>query len=75
MKAESPIDVTESGIVTLVRDSHQEKAIVPIVDTESGIVMLVRDTHPKKALLPIDVIWFGITIDVGFPKQDIIVPF
>ena len=35
--------VTLSGIVTLVRDVHEAKALSPMLVTLSGIVTLVRD--------------------------------
>ena len=38
--------VTLSGIVTLVRDVHREKALLPMLVTLSGIVTLVRDLQP-----------------------------
>ena len=37
--------VTLSGIVTLVRDLHSEKAHFPMLVTLSGIVTLVRDVQ------------------------------
>ena len=37
--------VTLSGIVTLVRDLHPEKARSPMLVTLSGIVTLVRDVQ------------------------------
>ena len=42
--------VTESGIVTLVSEVHQEKTPSPMLVTESGIVTLVRSEQLLKAL-------------------------
>ena len=41
LKANSPIEVIESGIVTEERDVQEEKASLAIVVTESGIVYAV----------------------------------
>ncbi len=38
--AQSPIDVTESGMVMLVRLLHPENALSPMEMTESGMVTL-----------------------------------
>ena len=40
--AHSPIVVTLSGMVMLVRPSQPENALLPIFETLSGMVMLVR---------------------------------
>ena len=50
-----PIEVTELGIVTLVKPLHSQKAERPIVLTELGMVMLVKPLQPQKAELPIEV--------------------
>ena len=42
LNAKFPIEVTLSGIVTLVRLSHPQNASSPIEVTLSGIVTLVR---------------------------------
>ena len=42
--------VTLFGIVTLVRDVHQEKASSPMLVTPFWIVTLVRDSQLPKAL-------------------------
>jgi hypothetical protein len=42
MNAESPIDVTPSGIITLARFQHLMNALSPIDVTLVGIVTLVR---------------------------------
>ena len=47
-KAESPILVTESGIVTLVRLEHPLKASLLIEVIESGIFILLRLVQPEK---------------------------
>ena len=43
----SPIEVTLSGIVTLVNDEHPLNP--PIEVTPSGITTLVSDEHPSNA--------------------------
>ena len=42
LNAESPILVTPSGIVTLVKLKHAQNAYSPILVTLSGIVILSR---------------------------------
>ena len=44
--AEEPIEVTLSGIVTLVRLEQPKNAEEPMLVTLSGIVMLVRLVQP-----------------------------
>ena len=39
------MEVTESGMVTLVRESHQGNAQSPMEITESGMVMLAREVQ------------------------------
>ena len=55
-KADSPIDVTASGIVTEVKAVQRTKALVPIEVTAAGISTEVRDVHPEKVLAPTEVI-------------------
>ena len=50
-KAQSPILVTELGIVTEVRLLQLKKAQPPILVTELGIVTEVRPLHRKYLLL------------------------
>ena len=54
------MDVTESGIITLVNPVHPENALSPMDVTESGIITLVNPVHPENALSPMDVTEFGI---------------
>ena len=49
LNAFSPIAVTLSGIVTLVRLEQDKNAPYPIAVTLSGIVTLVRLSHQKNA--------------------------
>ena len=55
--------VTLSGIVTLVRDVHSEKARSPMLVTLFGIVTLVRDEQSQKAFSPMLVTPSAITAD------------
>ena len=48
MKAQSPILVTLSGIVTLVRDLQSRKAPLPMLVTPFGIITLVKEEHLLK---------------------------
>lgn len=45
-KAVPSIEVTLSGIVTLVKEEHLSKAQYPIEVTLLGIVMLVNEVQP-----------------------------
>ena len=65
LKAFSPIEVTEEGIVICVNDEQPEKAKSPIEVTEEGIVICVNDEHPLKAPSPIEVTEEGIVIFVN----------
>ena len=64
--ADSPIEVTLSGIVTLANDSQPSNARSPIEVTPSGITMLVSDLQPWNAQLSIEVTPSGITTLVMF---------
>ena len=44
-----PIEVTELGIVTLVKPLQPEKASLPIEVTELGMETLVKPLQPLKA--------------------------
>ena len=37
------MEVTESGMLTVIRESQEENALSPMEVTESGMVMLVRE--------------------------------
>ena len=52
-KAESPIEVTLEGIVTLVKPLQPEKAYSPIDVTLEGKVTLVKPLQFSKAYSPI----------------------
>ena len=56
----SPMLVTPSGMLMLVRDSHQENAEFPMFVTLSGMLMLVRDLHQENAEFPMFVTVFGM---------------
>ena len=43
------MEVTEPGMVMLVRPEHPKKALPPMEVTESGMVMLVRLEQSEKA--------------------------
>ena len=43
LKTSSPIEVTESGIMMMVRESQPSKAHFPRDATDFGIVMVVRE--------------------------------
>ena len=45
-KTPPPIDVTDSGIVKVVKDVQAEKTLSPIVVTEDGISKEVKPVHP-----------------------------
>ena len=62
--AESPIDVTVSGIVILVSPLQPLNAESPIDVTVSGIVILVSPLQPQNTEEPIDVTLLGITRSV-----------
>ena len=64
LKAFSPIEVTEEGIVICVNDEQPSKAPFPIEVTEEGIsnVICVNDEHPEKALFSIEATEEGIVI-------------
>ena len=64
-KAELPILVTPSGIVTEVKPVQPEKAELPILVTPSGIVTEVKPVQPEKAELPILVTDSGMVIEVS----------
>ena len=59
-KAELPIEVTELGIVILVKLIQPLNAPLPIEVTELGIVTLVKSLQPPKALSPIAVTELGM---------------
>ena len=46
LKALLPMEVTEPGMVMLVRLEQNEKARYPMEVTEPGMVMLVRPEQP-----------------------------
>ena len=46
LKAEIPISVTDSGIVTEVKPVQSEKAYSPILVTDSGITIEVKPVQP-----------------------------
>ena len=48
-KAVLSMEVTEEGMVTLVRDVQEENALTPILVTEEGMVTLVRDAQERNA--------------------------
>lgn len=50
-KADSPMLVTLSGMLMLVKDSHHENADSPMFVTLSGMLILVRDLHQQYLLL------------------------
>ena len=60
-KAPFPIDITLSGIVTLVRPWHSQNALSPIEVTLLEIVMLVSG-QSVKAFCSIEVTLLGIVI-------------
>ena len=62
LNASSPILVTLSGSVMLVRLPHQLNALSPILVTLLGSAMLVSPEHPLKAPSPILVTLSGITV-------------
>ena len=53
--AQSPIEVTEEGIVMLVKLLQRMNAALPIEVTEEGMVTLFKLLQFLKALFPIDV--------------------
>ena len=61
------MEVTQLGIVTLVKLSQPQKAPSPIKVTQLGIVTLVKLSHQEKAQFPIEVMSSEITI---FPVAD-----
>ena len=60
--AQSPIEMTELGMVTLVRPLQLENALKPIEVTELGMVTLVKPVQPENARLPIEVTELGIIV-------------
>lgn len=48
VKAKSWMEITEFGILKLVK-AHPEKACLPMIVTELGIVTLAKCTQPLKA--------------------------
>ena len=64
-KACNPIDVTLSGMVMLVSEEQDWKALFPIEVTLSGMVMLVSELQDWKALLPIEVTLSGMVMLVS----------
>jgi hypothetical protein len=79
LKASSPIEVTEFGIMIDVKEEHIAKAVVPIEVTEFGIVIEVKEEHAAKASNPIEVIvnvlLLYITEDgmLNFPLVDLLI--
>lgn len=63
-KAPSPIVVTLSGIVMLLRLGHESKVRSWIVLISPFIVTEARLLHPWKAYAPIEVTLEGIVIEV-----------
>ena len=63
-KAELPILVTASGIVTEVKPVQCQKAYLPILVTASGIVTEVKPLQSEKASSPILVTDEGMVIEV-----------
>ena len=61
-KALSPIFVTLSRMLILVRESQPSKAPYPIPVTQSGMLMVFRDLHLEKAKSPILVTLSGMLI-------------
>ena len=47
MNAPPPIQVTEEGMVMLVRPEQRANAYHPMLVTEEGMVMLVRPVQPE----------------------------
>ena len=47
-------EVTEEGMVIVVRPVQPKKAKSPMDVTEEGIMMVVRTVQPQKALSPND---------------------
>ena len=60
LKARSPIEVTLSGIVMLVKLVQPPKPLIEV--TLFGIIMLVRLVQPLKVSYSIEVILFGISM-------------
>ncbi len=65
-KANFPIAVTESGIVTDVRLMHSKKVFSPIEVTESGIVIDLRLSHSLKAVSQITTVPLRIEYSFRF---------
>ena len=59
-KALSPIDVTDSGIVTLSKDVQCTKAHGSMIVSDPGRVIRAKDRQPAKAFVPMDVTDSGI---------------
>lgn len=51
LKQNLPKEVTEEGIVMLVKLEHQLKQLLPKEVTEEGMVMLVKPEHTTNLLL------------------------
>ena len=58
------IEVTESGIVMVVREEHPSKARSPIDVTDLGMVIEVREEQSEKAREPIIVTESGMVMDL-----------
>eukprot|EP00035_Acanthoeca_spectabilis_P006208 m.121913 g.121913 ORF g.121913 m.121913 type:complete len:185 (+) comp13401_c0_seq1:843-1397(+) len=64
-KAESPIEMTSSGITTDVSLRQPPNAFTPILVTPSGMMTDVSPVHIEKTSAPISVTPFGITTQNG----------
>ena len=56
------MEVTELGMVMLVRPEHSQNAESPMVMTELGMVMLVRPVQPLNATSPMEVTELGMVV-------------
>ena len=63
-KAPLPMEVTESGIVNVVRREQLTNALSPMKATELGIVNVVRREQSENALSPMEVTDLGIVNEV-----------
>ena len=61
-KAPLPIEVTELGMVMLVKPLQAQNAQSPISLTELGMVTLVKPLQPQNAPSPIEVTELGIIV-------------
>ena len=66
LNADSPIDVTELGIVMLCNAEHDRNAWVPIDVSELGNVMLCNAEHDWNAESPIDVTAAMISVETNW---------